>query len=449
MSEKSIAPLMGITEWHCYYMHFYSTKCGAMEDVVDENIDLHRDGGMDVVVWGAGRATMDYDTKVKGATRTFENGYKGRQRSRPDIAKAMLTPCPLRRAIKRSRERDIPIYVRLCMNRHYTPEMPDVWAKFTERNPHAWVRTISGQMNSQRMCYAYEEVQNERVEVLCEIQRLGADALVLDFARQFPMVLYNEKVTEAFKEKTGVDMMNFYSKNLEDYIPWHQFRSDIMTGFMRKVKEAVTKQEKALGKKCPIIVRVPDSSPYLMLAYSLDVEAWFKEDLIDATMLTPFPDTIEDLNSYPEYHVKIAHKYGKKCYGGLGCLGIITPLISFDDADDDDLKRTNTGFYHPKKAYEIVDRQYKAGVDALSLYQTDDLLRLEYPKEMISEIGNKEIVTKRVNELKGVELNALQEVVGLDWHSYVKLKDGSVPAASINRKVMTINNESMQKNLWL
>ena len=40
------------------------------------------------------------------------------------------------------------------------------------------------------MCYGIEDVRQERIDILLEVQRIGVDALVLDFCRQMPMVMY-------------------------------------------------------------------------------------------------------------------------------------------------------------------------------------------------------------------------------------------------------------------
>jgi len=198
--------------------------------------------------------------------------------------------------------------------------------------------------------------------------------------------------------------------NPEDYKDWFQYRADVLTNFMRKLRNKVREQEKGLNRPCPIIARVPDSAPWLMIAYGLDVERWCAEDLIDGTMLSPFPNCREDSGQYPEYHTSLAHQYGKICIGGIGSLNLIRSGVP-----------KNTGFFHRKPVYQLAKRQYEAGVDAMSLYQSESLVRMDYLKETLQEIGNRDVVIKRAKELPDPkipdEYPNFSGPIGLDWHS--------------------------------
>ena len=154
-----------------------------------------------------------------------------------------------------------------------------------------------------------------------------------------------------------------------------------------------------------VIARVPDSAPWLMIAWGLDVSRWFADDLIDATMLSPFPRCREDLKLYPEYHIDLAHKHGKMCIGGIGSR---------------ELQRTdrfkNTGFFHPKPVYQLAARQYKAQADAMSLYQTESLARMNYLEETIKALGDRDLVARRAEQLPDPQPK-LDPRIGLDWHT--------------------------------
>ena len=63
-------------------------------------------------------------------------------------------------------------------------------------NPHLREKTKDGKTTSGKMCYALDEVRKERLDILLESQRIGVDALVLDFCRQVPMLLYHESLVK-------------------------------------------------------------------------------------------------------------------------------------------------------------------------------------------------------------------------------------------------------------
>ena len=142
-----------------------------------------------------------------------------------------------------------------------------------------------------------------------------------------------------------------------------------------------------------------------MIAHGLDVERWCAEDLVDGTMLSPFPLCVEDRERYPDYHISIAHRYGKVCFGGIGSLNLIRNGVP-----------KNTGFFHRKPLYQMAKRQYQAGADAMSLYQSETLVRMDYLKETLQEIGDRKLVTRRAEELPEPDIPA-DYPIGLDWHS--------------------------------
>ena len=126
------------------------------------------------------------------------------------------------------------------------------------------------------------------------------------------------------------------------------------------------------GTECRVIARVPDDAPWVMLAYALDVERWLAEDLVDGLMLSPLVRCVESVGRFPEYHIGLAHRYGKVCVGGVGSKGMI---------ENGTLQ--NTGFFRPGPAYQLADRQFRAGADGMSLYQTETLVRMPYLQNVI------------------------------------------------------------------
>ena len=399
-SEK---PLLGISEWMCYYAN-YGKHCPGPQ-AVDECVELHLGAGCDLLVWNLGRSVVDYWSDLPSVTRMCENGDRVGGASWGFVHKVMEETCPLRHALALCRDRGVKLWGRLGMNRHYGSEdWIGVTSRFALDHPQWRERSKLGNEVASRLCYAVAEVREERIDILLESQRIGVDGLVLDFCRQMPILMYHPALVEPFIDETGVDPRQLDSDDAEEYQVWFQYRADVITGFMGELRNAVRMQEAELGRACPIIARVPDNARWLMRAYGLDTECWCAEDLIDGLMLSPFPLTREDLDLHVDYHTQVAHRYGKWCIGGLGSKGLIESFVE-----------DNTGFYLAQPAYAQVARQYAAGVDGMSLYQSETLVRMGYLKELLAELGRPKIVAGRAAEgLKPIEP---RPEIGMDWHA--------------------------------
>jgi len=397
----------GISEWEGWYGHYDIAEADP-ERVVDECIDGHLAVGFTHLVWNAGRSTLDYWSDLPGHTRVYELGA-GKSETGTKVGRLVMQAyCPLRRALSRCRDEGVPLLARLAMNRHYgIKHSPYATSRFAGEHPEYQERHRDGQVVSHKLCYAIEEVQQERLHILLELQRIGADGLLLDFCRQIPILLYHEALVEPYRKKTGTDPRQTHSDRFEDYRDWFQHRADVLTGFMSRLREGMREQDTRQGQPCPTVARVPDAPEWLLLAYGLDLERWFREDLIDATMLSPFPLSGGDPGRSFTYHIDLAHRYRKSCIGGLGSLGLFR---------HNHMGREHPWDYEPKPVYELLHQQYRAGCDAMSVYQTETLARLPHLTELLREAGHPETVERRVHELPGPERND-QTPQGLDWHA--------------------------------
>ncbi|MFP4026185.1 MAG: hypothetical protein ACLFWL_00150 [Candidatus Brocadiia bacterium] len=402
------APLYGILEWQCWYGH-YDIIDFDPETVVDECIDAHLNVGFNHLVWNAGRSTIDYHSDLPNTT-LMRHVEGPDENAAGVVARAVFNvQCPLRRALERCRKENVPFIARLCMNRHYGADRrPEITSRFAAEHPEYQERDRAGNTITSKLCYAIAHVRQERIDILLELQRIGVDALLLDFCRQMPHLRYHDELVDPFVEQTGTDPREINSADPDDFRHWYRYRAEIMTGFMRKLRSEVRAQEKELQKKCPIIARVPDGSEWLMLAYGLDLPRWFSEDLIDATMLSPFPITKQDLKRHFREHAELAHEHGKDCIGGLGSMGLF---------QHNNMSRRRDIEYKPKHAYELLAQQYDAGVDSISIYQTETLARMGYLQDLMLEAGTPETVIGRADELPGKSRSDTSPV-GVDWHSF-------------------------------
>ena len=400
-------PVYGIPEWYCWY-HDRTDFQIPVEGVIEECLDAHRAVGIRNIVWNCGRGRVDYWSDVAGVTRLDEGCDASENSSAGFKTRAMARECPLRRALEYGGRQGMTLLGRLAMNRHYgTGEMP--YTALERAHPDCLEKDKRGRLVRHKLCYAFEEVRRERRGILLEIQRIGVAALVLDFCRQVPILQYHEKLVEPFRQRTGVDPRQIDSADTARHAEWFQHRADILTDFMRELRVEVRRQESALGRPCPVIARIPDSAPWLLLAFGIDLERWFAEDLIDATMLSPFPLAAEDPERHFEMHVEWAHRHGKPCIGGLGSLNLIAGDGAVPNRDPE-------AFYDPRPAYEIVDRQFCAGVDAISVYQSENLTRQPYLRQLLEDLPQRDAVAQRLRELPHSRFPA-DYPLGLDWHA--------------------------------
>lgn len=412
------SPVGGISEWECIFF-LRAQGMPWPEHPIDDCIEAHLAVGMKYIVWNCGRSTVDYQSALPGANPygvgTPPSG------SWAEYRHAMIRRyCPLRRAIECCRREGMPILGRLTMNRHYgLAKTPDLVGPLAAGHPEFHERDKTGEPVPSRLCYAIEEVQRERLDILLEVQRLGVDALVPDFCRQPPMLMYHPALVEPFMKKTGCDPRKIDSGKPEDYREWFQYRADVMTGFVHRLREEVRRQERELGRPCPIIARIPDNAPWLNVAYGIDSARWLAEDLVDGTMLSPFPLSVEDEGRFHEHHIAEAHRYGKPCIGGLGSFNLMR-----EGATVNQMVANHRQWFFPRPAHELVHRQLQDGADGVSVYQSESLVRLPYLQELLRDIADKEAAARRLKTLPELVLPP-EHFVGIDWHSSWLGKDGA------------------------
>ena len=86
---------------------------------------------------------------------------------------------------------------------------------------------------------------------------------------------------------------------------------ELMTGFMRRLREMADREGKKRGRPILIATRAPDSAEYGR-AVGLDIETWMAEGLIDIVVGSGY----FQLNPW-EYLVELGHKHGIAVYAGL------------------------------------------------------------------------------------------------------------------------------------
>jgi len=119
------------------------------------------------------------------------------------------------------------------------------------------------------LSYGYTQVHDVIEDLLREaVSFQGVQGIELDFDR-YPYVLGWEPIlSDGYMAQYGKDPK--LENTPSGLHRWHQYRADVMTGFIRELRQALP------GKQ--IAVRIPT---YGYLSYGLDIEAWIEEGLID------------------------------------------------------------------------------------------------------------------------------------------------------------------------
>ena len=155
--------------------------------------------------------------------------------------------------------------------------------KFYKDHPHLRCKDRDG-MSISRMSYAYREVQDLIIAMFERMLWYGADGVHMLYNRGVPNLLYEDPVVEAFMQETGRDPRSLEEEDGE----WLQFRAEYFTGFMRRVRQAMTQYGKDNSR-----AETPSVSAHVLLDertnlfYALDVETWAREGLVDDVIVYP------------------------------------------------------------------------------------------------------------------------------------------------------------------
>ena len=398
---KNKIPLYGICEWDDYFAGKGINQVENITDEFDSQLEKHVASGFNNIVWALGRATLSYWSE-------FNEIHQPASTPKTHILGhlAMKEFCPLRRAIDWGRKGNIPIWGRLCMNRFYMPGQ-EFRSTFAENHPEYCQIMHDGKKDYTRLSYAIPEVRKERCDILLEAQRIGVDALVLDFCRQPPMTGYHEDELKDYTEKTGKDPRRLQGHNHEIFTEWFSSRAQCVTTFMRELRTSVAEQEQKYNRKCPIVIRIPASSNWLLLAAGIDLNSWYKENLFDIVMLSPLLWSANDMTHHFEHHVNTAHLNSKKIIGGIGSLNVIPQQIT-------NINQPH-GSFEEQPIWNMAYRQLNAGVDGMSVYQTDTICNVAWLKSIIPHLGTIGICAEKRLEWPRLRLNSL--LTGCDWHS--------------------------------
>ena len=130
-----------------------------------------------------------------------------------------------------------------------------------------------------RLAYTYPETRRYVLALVREFaSKFPVDGIALLFNRRLPVVDYEPPLVEGFKSEYGED-----PRQIDERDPrWLQYRSRVMTQFMRQVRAAMEQVAEETGRSSPIgVSAIVTNSRDENLYYGLDMDTWVKEGLVD------------------------------------------------------------------------------------------------------------------------------------------------------------------------
>jgi len=184
---------------------------------------------------------------------------------------------PIEAMGKRLQKHKVPLYVGYRMNAFYDPPMDLHYVStYWREHPEFRVNPYQGKTWAARS-YAYPEVRDFNLAIIEEMLGLGVvQGIHLEFMRHPPFVGYDAPLVEAFQKAHGVSPLD---PDFELWDEWDAAQSEVMTGFVRKVRALLDAEGEKQGTRFGITARIDYRN---FRAQSLDIEQWAKEGLVDA-----------------------------------------------------------------------------------------------------------------------------------------------------------------------
>ena len=372
-------PLIAVNDWAVYFGPVWSR---LLPDQFDSIVCGQFELGFRTIDWSVGRSWIEYHSQLPHTRRfpclPYEEGKKVYDYSRYDYGRRILMINeyqPLSAVYHGQRRCGAEIWPWLPMQRHYgANNLGGIFACPFYREHPQWWRIAKEGSDSIGLSFYFPEVRQERLDILLEVARKGADGLVVGCDRQVPMLLYHPEMVQAYREKTEVDPLKIDASQKEAYTAWIRWRADFFTQLLRDLKKGLEPLGARTGKPIPVAVRIPSSGLFFNLAQGLDVEQWCREGLVDQLQLDPLEDLggrgVHDVRPYLE----LGRRYGVAIVGGMGSTALM-------EGGGKDLGNLVAGL---KRARGLL----REGVDAIDAYETEMLALVDPIRFVAPLLGN-------------------------------------------------------------
>ena len=223
-----------------------------------------------------------------------------------------------------------------------------------------------------RMSLAYPEVQDNFLKTIQKMASYSPDGISLLFNRGMPFMLYEKPLIDGFTIKYGQDP-RVIDENDER---WLDFKCDVMTLFLRRIRETLDTYSKMQEiERIRISVHGLANGEQNKL-FGLDIGRWAREELVNEVVAYPISIISPNTKTSSECNViPIDVEYYVNQINNTKCKIFIDMLPREMEPDEYRIKAID---------------YYAKGVDGLCFWDTFD----RYPKlrkwSMISRLGHKD-----------------------------------------------------------
>ena len=324
---------------HDGFSPFFVKPPLTRKDVERRLIDPFEGTNVEILVWGLGPGSVFcFDTKVG---QIFGEGLTEEQRAmvrqgdlwvHQNVTNLIRQGTgPLRIAVERGRELDLPVFARLEMNHEYGPADLKNWqwvafvGDFNKKHPEY---RIDGTVF---LDFKHKEVRDFKLAIFREAAEAGADGIALDFAVYPP---YFTKPDPA-----------------------------IMTQFLRDVRAMLDEVGKTQNRRIQIMARVANVD---YMALGLDWKTWMRERLVDVIVPTK-------RHQRDHFELCIEEFVSLASQTGVRVIPSIWHALGFVDTDPHPTRKAR---YDKPKTKGMFYAQalllHRAGADGIQLAQSSD-----------------------------------------------------------------------------
>jgi hypothetical protein len=144
---------------------------------------------------------------------------------------------------------------------------------FWRAHPEFRVRGKAGEDRT-KLSYAFPEVRAFRLGIIREAAERDIAGINLDFLRHPDFFGYEEPLVRAFQARHGLDPRTLPAADPR----WLALRAEIMTGFVREVRQVLDAAGVRRGRRLGLSARVDWKAHR---GWGCDVETWIREGLLD------------------------------------------------------------------------------------------------------------------------------------------------------------------------
>jgi hypothetical protein len=404
----------GICELYCWAVHDPERPWRTGHEVED-CLQAHLDAGITDIIWKLGRSVIEFHTDLPNATL-----FTGQGREEPYIAQIgemFGERCCLRVALDFAQANGMILYGRLGMNRHYAPtahggSLTSDWAK---AHPEFCEVGKEGDADTSRLCYAFDEVRQERIDLLIEAARIGVHGLQLDFCRQPPMCRYHPALVDGFTAETGTDPHDIDPWEGSAFRDWITCRAQFVTQMMRELHSELEDIRHQTGRHIPVQARITDNGLDVNMMAGVDLRTWCAEGLIQEIAVS----SLNWLQEFGEHdlrpYTQLGLEHGIRVLGGVNSLAIQRVSGALPSERE----------INPVRMAQRALDQYAAGADAMTLYQSDFAVECEHLKSILSILGDPDALHAYATDagtLARWPMTYRNSTYGLDNHSHPRFR---------------------------